>query len=491
MQTLEENSEFFGVSKLKLMQNAGKNSAKAIKKIMIKKRAREKEVLVIAGQGNNGGDGFVIASCLNCNVYFVGDKKKLKKEALVNYKKLKKSKFIDAKDLNSCLSNAKIVVDALLGTGIKGKVKENYARVIRKVNKANVYKISIDIPSGLDANKGKGSLHIKPNLLLELHDNKFGLKHLKKFGSKKLVKKVIDINIPEKAINGVGPGELKLIIKQRKPNSHKGNYGKILIIAGSEEYAGAPVLVAKALVALRTGTDLVTIAAPSNVGWIIHKYLPDLIVKKFPCKFLGKEHVKDVLKLVKNNDVIVFGPGFGRNSDEFVNGIIDKLVKMKKPMVLDADALKAIDKNNLRKLKNTILTPHSKEFELMFGKKLPKKLNEKIKTVKMFAKNNVILLKGNPDIIAYKNQIKLNYTGNPAMTVGGTGDVLAGLCAGFLAQSKYVDGNTIKYDVFNSACSAAFVDGLAGDKVEKVVGNGLIASDLFKEIPKVIVKYTN
>lgn len=277
----------------------------------------------------------------------------------------------------------------------------------------------------------------------------------------------------------ITPSILKKVIKKRKKQSHKGDYGLVLIIAGSEEYAGASVLVAKAVVnavaALRSGVDLVTVAAPEKVGWLMHTYLPDVIIKKFKCGYFTEKHANKIIDLAKNKDAIIIGPGLGRKSDKFVRKIIRKV----KNLVIDADALKSM---KIKDAKGAILTPHKTEFKLLSGKTLPKNLKEKIRTVKQYAKNNVILLKGNPDIIAYKNKVRLNYTGNPAMTVGGTGDVLAGLCAGFLAQSK---------DKFNSSCAAAFINGKAGDIVQKKIGNGLIASDLLPEISKIIKKYIN
>lgn len=282
-----------------------------------------------------------------------------------------------------------------------------------------------------------------------------------------------------KSIKCTSPTELRLVIQERKPTAHKGDFGRLLIVAGSEDYPGASILAAKAAVnsiaALRTGVDVVTVAAPSNVGWLMHQYLPDIIIKKYPCRYFTESYADEIIKLAKGMDAVLIGPGLGRNSDNFVKKIVKSKIKN---LVMDADALKAV---KINEVKGAILTPHAKEFEYLTGK-LPKGLKEKIKVVKRYARDNVILLKGNPDIIAFKNKVKLNYTGNPGMTVGGTGDVLTGLCAGFLAQSK---------DRFNSACAAAFINGMAGDIVEEELGNGLIASDLLKEIARIIKNYLN
>ncbi len=382
--------------------------------------------------------------------------------------------------------------------------------MIRKVNKAHALRISLDVPSGFDVNSGKGFLYVKPDLVLTYHDTKPGLNHFNT--------KILDIGIPDKAKLCVGPGDLNEVLVERSSDSHKGDFGRILIIAGSEDYAGASVLVTKAasisasaisayrtgLAALRAGADIITVAAPSSVGWLISKYLPDLIVRKFPCRHFSVEYIDDVLELAKSADVIVIGPGFGRDSDEFVRQFVVKASKLGKILVIDADALKALDFDVLRKLKSAILTPHAGEFELLFSKKLSSDIEKSKHTLKLLSKNaakhNIILLKGNPDIIISKKNMKLNYTGNPAMTVGGTGDVLAGLCAGFVAQSKLqrakIHGSSFNYaneninHLFNCACAAAFVNGLAGDKIAKTLGNGLIASDLLREIPKIINSFT-
>lgn len=508
MKLIEENSEYFGVSKLELMENAGKNCAD-----YIKAHFPGKSVLVVAGQGNNGGDGFVIARHLNCKIYFLGEESKLKHEAQVTFRKLNKSQFVND------VIETHIIVDCIFGTGFslsgglsvnvgKQSIPEPYFSVIKKINKIKAYRISIDVPSGLDADTGKGDVFVKANLVLTLHDIKQGLNKSKsKFNTK-----IIPIGIPERAITCVGSGDIKAVIHDRKPEAHKCDFGRVLFIASSEEYAGASVLVTKAvvnsLVALRAGTDLVTVAAPEKVGWLIHKYLPDLIVKKFHCSFFEEQHADEILKIALNHDVVVIGPGLGRQSDNFVKKFIKLAMKLKARgqfpnLIIDADALKAIKINDV---KGAILTPHTIEFELLTGKKLPAELDKKIEVVRKCANNNIIILKGNPDIIAYKNKVKLNYTGNPAMTVGGTGDVLAGLCAGLLAQSKQVEdakgkqlikgrqiviGKQVSYDYdqFGSACAAAFVNGMAGDNVAEVVGYGLISSDLLMEVARVIKKY--
>jgi hydroxyethylthiazole kinase-like uncharacterized protein yjeF len=270
----------------------------------------------------------------------------------------------------------------------------------------------------------------------------------------------------------------KSCFKKRKSDSHKGDNGKVLVIGGSADFVGAPALAAmSSLSALRAGTDLVTIVAPEKAGYVINTYSPDLIVKKLDGKNLEKKHLKEILKLGEKNDVVLIGPGAGQ--EKHTKSLVKELVKkIKKPLVLDADALKAC--SGMKFKGNVLVTPHEKEFEILFKKKTAgKKIEEKKKMVKTAAKkyNCIILLKGATDIISDGEKTILNKTGNAGMTVGGTGDVLAGLCAGIAAQ-----GNSL----FNSAVCGAFANGLIGDRLFKKLGHGMIASDFVQEIPVVL-----
>jgi len=265
-------------------------------------------------------------------------------------------------------------------------------------------------------------------------------------------------------------------LKKRLSESHKGEHGKVLVIGGSNDFTGAPALAA--LSALRTGVDLVVIAAPEQAAWIINTYSPDLITRKFEGNFFNWDNVKDIIELSEDFDAVLIGPGLGIEPDTlaFAKEIVERIPNQK---VIDADALKAIRLSEAE-IHHAILTPHSKEFEIMTDEKIPKRHEEKVEVIRHFARNdNVMLLKGNTDIIVDKNRMKLNKTGNPGMTVGGTGDILAGLCAGFLAQTK---------DLFNSAYYAAFLNGKIGDYLLRQKGYGFTASDFIPLIPKMIKK---
>ena len=257
-----------------------------------------------------------------------------------------------------------------------------------------------------------------------------------------------------------------------KRKAHKGQNGKVLIVGGSEDYVGAVVL--SGLAALRTGVDIVTLCAPEKVAWAINSYSPDLITKKFLGKELDITHCKEIISLSENYDVLLIGPGLGIKKD-FVNKIVRTL---EMPKVIDADAIKVV---NISLIKNSLLTPHIQEFNSLFQNSFPEKkvednndsLEEKIKEVKKIMNDNLILLKGEEDIIFNKKEQFKNRTGNDTMTVGGTGDILAGLCAGFLAQTG---------DFFKSAKEAAMINGKAGEYLSKRKGSTYFASELIEEL---------
>ncbi|MBI2135858.1 NAD(P)H-hydrate dehydratase [Candidatus Woesearchaeota archaeon] len=300
----------------------------------------------------------------------------------------------------------------------------------------------------------------------------------------------------------VGISDVKSVLHPRNINAKKGDAGRVLIIGGSKDYIGAVALAG--LAAFRSGVDSVVIAAPEKAAYAINALSADLVTKKISGEYFAEKHVKEVIKLADNADVVLIGNGLGRNkkTEKFVRKLVSVLEKNKKPYVLDADAIKAV---SLNECKNAILTPHAKELEIFLSNsKLNiinkiKDIDTKIKEIQKHLTNNIILLKGRIDYIFLKDRVKLNKTGNPGMAKAGTGDVLAGLVAGFLAQSKIRDGKD-KFDIkkddnnsakFNSACAAAFINGMLGDRLLaqrsgrialKAGVYSYIASDLLKDI---------
>ena len=244
----------------------------------------------------------------------------------------------------------------------------------------------------------------------------------------------------------------------------KGQNGKVLIIGGSKEYVGCLALAGVA--ALRCGADWVTVAAPKKVAWAINALSPDIVTKKFDCSYFSDKQSKAVIELSQHCDAVLIGNGIGlrKETQKFVRKVVRTV---KKPIVIDADALKVL---RISDGNNALFTPHAKEFEILL-----KNSNLTVKNVQKNLGKNIILLKGVIDTIITKDSIYYNKTGNPGMSKAGTGDVLAGLCVGFLAQNK---------DLVQSAINAAYINGLAGDTLKKKKWYSYIASDLLYELKR-------
>ncbi|MBI2176469.1 NAD(P)H-hydrate dehydratase [Candidatus Woesearchaeota archaeon] len=255
-------------------------------------------------------------------------------------------------------------------------------------------------------------------------------------------------------------------LKKRKPDSHKGENGRVLVVAGSIDYVGAAYLAGMA--AFRSGVDAVVVAAPEKVAWAINCLSPDFITKKFRGDFFTAATAKEIVEMSKKFDVTLIGNGVGKSIEtlKFAAAVCRKIESTK---VIDADAISAV---RMQEVQNAIFTPHHAEYDLLLRNShcSEKRLQTVIGT-------NVILLKGRIDAIIAKGKTAYNRTGNAGMTVGGTGDVLAGLTAGILAQEK---------DLFKAAAAAAYVNGKAGDLLLREYGYGFTASDLLQELPAVL-----
>jgi len=287
-------------------------------------------------------------------------------------------------------------------------------------------------------------------------------------------------------------------LPKRKKASKKGDNGKVLIIGGSKYFIGAISLAG--LAALRSGVDWVTVAAPEKVAWCVNALSPDIVSVKLKGNFISPKHTKIIEKLTKKHNVVLIGNGMGLHKDtvKFNKKIIKKIKNLK---VIDADGIKALSAADLQ---NSIITPHIKELVIFMKNS---KINDKIiknivkeknierkalmirKAIKLlgikntnnkdfFENNNIVLLKGKIDLIITKDEILFNNTGNAGMSKAGTGDVLAGLTAGFLAQSR---------DLLQSAINAAYYNGLVGDiLLKKKKGFTYLASDMVNEIKRIL-----
>lgn len=270
----------------------------------------------------------------------------------------------------------------------------------------------------------------------------------------------------------------ELKFPRRRQGSHKGENGRVLVVAGSRDYAGAACLASMA--AFRAGADQVLVAAPSRVGWVINTYSPDIMSRKFSGDFFAARQAAEVSAMANSFDAMLIGNGLGLNPP--TRRFVKQLIHASIPKVVDADAIKSI---GLQEVDDSILTPHARELEILLAnsgcKPLPRSSSPEIKAsaLRKVAGSNVILLKGRIDVIASSRRAAFNRTGNPGMTVGGTGDVLAGLAAAFLSQ---------KLSPFDACCTAAYLNGYVGDLLEKEKGYGFTASDMLELIPIAIRK---
>jgi hydroxyethylthiazole kinase-like uncharacterized protein yjeF len=467
---IDENCVALGVSKLLLMENAGCAVATCVKnKFNDLHLQRKGKVVVICGLGNNGGDGIVAARHLSQNfdvyVILVGNECSIKtEEARTNWNILKKLdisiKLIDGNSMFNRespltrLDEFDVIIDGIFGTGIHGTIREPESSIIDLLNASTTFKISIDVPSGYGTNKA-----VNANYSVVLHRPKVGIL-LKQF-------EVADIGIPIEAEIYTGPGDL---LYNRKAESHKGENGRVLVIGGGP-FTGAPLL--SAMAAMKSGVDLVTLATPS--AELIAGHSPNLIVKKVGIEKITTKDIDYLSELIDRNDSVVIGPGLG--TDANTTKAVSALIPLCKRLALDADGLKALQDSQYEE-GAVIITPHQTEFAHLIGTELPSKTLEKIELVTSFSRdqNVVTLLKGRIDIISDGNKYRLNKTGNPAMTVGGTGDVLVGIVG---AWHTRVDG-------FSAASTAAYINGLSGDLAFDKLGYSLLATDVIESIPRVM-----
>jgi NAD(P)H-hydrate epimerase len=467
------------------MENAGRSVADEVSV----RFGKGSNVVVYGGTGRNGGDGMVAARHLaarsfNVSFKLVGSENAISDPAvLCNWRALKvmstSVKVEEHRDSSTLSdSDSEIVIDAILGTGVKGKLREPILRAVQVVNKSGGYKVAIDVPTGIDSDTGEvlGEA-VRANLTVTLHAMKTGFAKAKEFCGEI---KVADIGIPPEAAQFAGPGDVDAVTIRRPPEAHKSQFGRLLVVGGSEVFTGAPTLVS--LAAYRTGTDLVFVAAPERTAQAISSISPNLITIKLPGANLAPNSMQILREQVQKATAIAIGPGLGmdRATVSAVRRLFALIRQLKKPLLLDADALKAL--GVVRKKifdAAVVLTPHAGEFEAVSGKAPSRHLKTRAKEVRDFASKSggVVLLKGHSDVISDGVRTKLNNTGNPGMTVGGTGDVLSGIVAGLMAQGV---------DPYRAAVAGAFVNGAAGDLAETRLGNHLTPTDLLEHIPTVL-----
>jgi len=467
MAAVDRNAAALGVPRKQLMESSGNAIAREVREAA----SEDDTIAVIAGRGNNGGDAFVATRFLDefdVAVHLLGRPESIATDiARENWDALQEAGYEttvvrDSRALDP--GDPDVVVDALLGTGIAGAPREPEASAIGAINATGATVVSVDVPSGIDADTGEAAgAAVEADRVVTFHDAKPGLADLDAAVT------VADIGIPEAAERFVGPGDLLSL--GRDPASHKGDHGRIFVIGGGP-YTGAPALAAQA--ALRAGADLAYVAAPAAVAENIQDYSADLIVERYEGDRLAPEWVDPLLDRARERDVVVLGPGLG-DAPETREAVRALLAGYAGRAVVDADALSVVPE--VETDATLICTPHAGEFREMGGP-AAEGWRERAEAGEDFAADlgHVVLQKGPYDVVSDGEETRVNRTGNPGMTVGGTGDVLAGAVGALLATEEPI----------SAAAIGAYANGLAGDLVVEEYGHGLVASDLLDRLPEAL-----
>ncbi|MBM4258562.1 MAG: NAD(P)H-hydrate dehydratase [Deltaproteobacteria bacterium] len=481
-----------------LMERAGAGATAALLRAF--PHLRKKSALVVAGKGNNGGDGFVMARLLkkaglSCEVVLTAKKSEVKGDALRNLHAFARMRGrisevtttdqldIVRKKLNRC----GLVVDALLGTGLSAPVQGLMAELIAMLNASNIPVIAVDTPSGLDTDHGVplgASIHAA--LTVTFGYPKLGLVQpsaLPYVGRLETV----DIGIAPAALAAVSPQTMLLshesvgaLIRPRTVDSHKGDFGHLLVLAGSRGKSGAALLSGGA--ALRVGTGLVTLAGPASLNSIFSTALIETMTIPMPERedgsFALDAHA--LADAVRGKSAIAFGPGIGVSNDTI--GVSQWLLSNSTvPLLIDADGLNclATDLSGLRQAKvPVILTPHPGEMARLVKVNNAEVQSQRLDLARNFAREYgcYLILKGSRTVIATPDgKAWVNPTGNPGMASGGMGDVLTGIIGGLLAQG---------YPPALACQLGVFLHGYVGDRAAEEKGEvGIIARDLIDRLP--------
>ena len=488
--------EGYGIPGVVLMENASQGVARVCLKEL--EGIKEPSVLVIAGKGNNGGDGYAAARLLKnngvkCGIVVLGDLKDIKGDAKINLDVAHKIGIPitnDISDIDEKIKNADIVLDAIFGTGFAGQAREPHATIIEKINKLAKKVVSVDIPSGVNADNG----HTDGSCVMADVTVTFALPKLGNLlypGAENTGRlEVIDISIPEQVIdtlridtNYLTEEEAKALLPKRTPRSNKGTYGKLLILAGSEKMPGAAFLAGKS--AYRTGVGLVYSGVPYHRRKVFQQLLPEAICIPLD-DYEGTvydESYDGIADIIDDMTAIAVGPGLGNG--KYVKDFVERVLRNAKvPVIIDADGLNAISKNPdvLRKTSRTpVITPHPGEMSRLTGLTVKEILADPLECARKFAinYNAITVLKDARTIIAHPDgRVYINLTGNNAMAKGGSGDVLTGIISALVAEGM---------DSYSAACLGCYIHGKAGDMAAEDIGHyGVLARDLCEYTAKVL-----
>jgi len=485
-----------GISGLQLMENAGYSCVEEI----IAEFGLKGHCVVMAGKGNNGGDGYVIARLLfqkgwSVKVIILADREQVSGDAATNLEKL------PASVINYCtqegqlsalymegIFQADILVDALLGTGLRSNINGIYLEAVDLINTSGRPVVSVDIPSGIHGTTGRmlGDA-VKAYLTVTFAFAKLG--HVLYPGAEYTGRLVVaDIGIPPK-IMAEAPGydflnaeTIRPLLHRRDRQAHKGQFGHCLIIAGSTGKTGAAALSANS--AVRAGSGLVTLGAAESIHSIIEVKTTEAMT--FPLPDSGSGHLTNsafpaIERLLVGKNAVAIGPGIGLRPGTYA--LVQNLVEtVTLPLVIDADGLNALAEDitvlKRKKSKQVILTPHPGEMSRLLGTSIPDVEAIRISVAQEFARTYSVylVLKGARTIIASPTgTAAINGSGNPGMATGGMGDVLTGIIVSLLGQG---------YVAWDACRLGVFLHGFAADMIAEEKGeNGMNASDVLEKLP--------
>lgn len=483
--------EDYEIQSAVLMENAG-----ALVAANIIEMETVKTVTVVCGTGNNGGDGFVAARHLHnkgvqIKVFVIGNMKDISGDALINLNILRKMELPieNIKELNNLIRLEKatkvsdLTIDAVFGTGFNRALEILYTSVFDIINENSKFILAIDIPSGIHGDSGEADEHaINAQRTITFTIPKCG--NILHPGSERTGELIVkDIGIPKRIIeemkikrNIITEQSVMKFFPWRRGFSHKGDYGRVNVIAGSTGLTGAAILTCRS--ALRSGIGLLKLYIPESLAVLITHSVPEAItipLQEVRKGVIGITHFDRIIEDSGSSDVVAIGPGCGNTAEtsELVRRIIQEL---EKPVVIDADGLNAISRNTdilLDKKSSVIMTPHPGEMSRLIGLST-EEINERpIEIARKYAMmwDVILVLKGARTVVAAPNgDIYVNVTGNSGMATAGSGDVLTGVIAGFIGQGL---------TPLQAALLGVYVHGRAGDNSAKYKGEyGLLAGDI-------------
>lgn len=507
------STERAGIASLALMENAGRNVAEFVRGRI--RDLSQRRVVILCGKGNNGGDGFVVARHLKQmgtkpEVILCGSPDEVRGDAAENMGRWQSfpgelsvaSSEAEWDNLSGCIKGSDVIVDALLGTGTRGPVTGLMHRVIHAVNSRcapRALVVSVDIPSGLIADTGEHlSEAITADYTITFTAPKIGmlLRDAPACTGNLIVR---EIGSPRELVEETGKGDLRWLeahefaefAEPRKAGGNKGDYGHVLIVAGSVGKTGAAVLASWA--ALRIGAGLVTVAAPEHALPTIAAHTPEIMTEPLAETAAGSISMRSLEggyfeSLLERKRAMAIGPGLTtqKETQEFIRAI----VKMRDGprIVLDADGLNAFAgrAGELKHSRPIAITPHPGEMARLVGGSVPEVQANRISIARKAAAawNTFVILKGQQTVVAAPDgRVAINSTGNPGMATGGTGDVLTGMLAGLTAEFSASDW-------FQTLCFGVYLHGLAGDVAYAENAEApLMASDLIRAIPGALKQF--